>query len=205
MPLVIPPGYGLAAIEFTGAAGTPIHVTTIGVSLGQVGGDFTLAADAVFQAYRENFSVGTTSQLTIARCVLAVGSDGPGGAVESSLNPVPGTGSFTPAPVAMAPIARKITNTLGRRGRGRMFLPGLLSNANVDASGSIAGPARSAMQNSVNQFLERLRVGHPGGTGFINVPPTPGYLLHSSAPTTPTPITQLLISPTVGWVRGRIR
>lgn len=86
-----------------------------------------------------------------------------------------------------------------------MFLPGVLSNANVDVNGTIAGPARTALQNAANQFRERLRIGHPGGSGFILVPPTEGVLLHSQAPAVPTFIQQLAVAPTVGWIRGRIR
>ena len=206
MPLVIPPGFGLAAVELSGSAGTPTHVTTMGINLGDAGGDFVLAANAVMQAYIRAFRTVTANALTISRVTLSVGNDGPSGSVESNLPPVVGGQAGNFESVAMAPIARKITNRLGRSGRGRMFLPGVLSTTDVDINGSVSSAKRTALNTACSVFMANLELGDPDATPpEIDTPPCPPVLLHSVAPTTPTPLTELVVQPTVGWIRGRIR
>lgn len=206
MPLVIPPGFGLAAIELAGSAGTPTHVTTIGIDLSEAGGDFVLAANGVMQAYIRGFRTVTANALTISRVTLSVGSDGPGGSVESNLSPVVGGQAGNFESVAMAPIARKITNRLGRSGRGRMFLPGVLTTTDVDINGTVAPAKRTTLNSACSVFMANLELGDPDATPpEIDTPPLPPVLLHSIAPTTPTPISELIVQPTVGWIRGRIR
>lgn len=206
MTLIIPPGFGSAAIEFEGAAGTPSHITTIGIDLSAVGGDFVAAANNVMQAYGRAFKARTANSLTIQRVTLAVGSDGPGGSVVSSVNPIAGTLAGTFEAIAMAPIARKVTNELGRRGRGRMFLPGVLPSNWADQNGNISSPNRALLQDACNAFMSGLELGTESpGAGEIETPPTPPVLLHSAVPSTPTVIVDLAVQSTVGWIRGRIR
>ena len=206
MTLIIPPGFGSAAIEIEGAAGTPTHVTTIGVDLSEAGGDFVAAANNVFQAYVTAFAARTANNLVISRCTLAVGSDGPGGSVTSSLDSMPGTLSGTFEAIAMAPIARKITNELGRRGRGRMFLPGMLSSSWTDQNGRIPNANVVTLQAACDLFYEALSTGELTPTPpQIETPPTPPVLLHSTPPSTPTPMSGFVVQPIVGWIRGRIR
>lgn len=206
MTLIIPPGFGSAAIEIEGAAGTPTHITTIGINLSAAGGDFVAAANNVMQSYGRAMAGRTANNLIIQRVTLAVGSDGPGGSVVSSLSPVPGTLSGTFEAVAMAPIARKVTNDLGRRGRGRMFLPGVLPSTWTDQNGNISSTNRALLQTAINAFLLGLELGTPSPVApEVATPPTPAVLLHSSAPSTPSPILDMAIQSTVGWIRGRIR
>lgn len=208
MPLIIPPGFGSAAIELDGALGTPTHITTIGVDLSDVGGDYVAAANNVFQSFWRAFRPQLSTGLTVVRVTLAVGQDGAGGSVESSLAPVAGQAAGAKEAVAMAPIFRKITNELGRRGRGRMFIPGLLGNNVVNQDGSISTSAQTDYQNCANAFMSGLELGQVASAGppaVIDTPPTPPVLLHSQAPTTPTVVSELVVQPLVGWVRGRIR
>lgn len=200
MSLVIPPGYGLAAYEFTSATGTAPFVTTIGVDLSDAGGDFVAAANAAFSAYAGQIMPITDNDLTLSRVVLSIGQDGPGGSVDSTRTPVQGGSTGTFAPVAMAPVVRKVTAQIGRSGRGRMFLPGLIQEAGVDPTGGLTNTFRNQLQGKVDDFLEVLQV--PG----IDEPSLPPVLLHSAGlDIAPTPIQSLLVTPLVGWIRGRIR
>jgi hypothetical protein len=204
MSLVIPPGTGSAALVFTGALGTPEHVTTIGVDLTGVGGDFVTAANSVMKAYATALLPETYSSLTLDHVTLSVGQDGPGGSVDSDLAPFPGTRTGSGVPVAMAPVVRKVTNSIGRRGRGRMFPPGLLNTTEVDANGNISTGRLASLQTAFNLFLTELEA----GSGAPVDVPTPPLLLHSPGPVgtnNPTPITALVVGKTVGWIRGRIR
>jgi hypothetical protein len=197
--LIIPPGYGNAAFIFTSTVGTPPLVTTLGIDLSNAGGDFVEVANQLMGVYAGAFGSGTDSSLSLDRVNLAVGQDGPGGSVDSDAEPIAMTGSITGPPVSMAPIARKVTNDIGRRGRGRMFLPGVLAANSVGEDGVITSAARDSLQARLDAFYESL---------FTDAgPPTPfpPVLLHSQAPADPTPITGFSISLVVGWIRGRIR
>lgn len=196
MSLVIPPGYGSAALVFTSQSGTPEFVTTIGVDLSAFAGDYVEAANRIKAAYGFAFASATDSSLSLDRCTLAVGQDGPGGSVDSDSAPVPMTRTGDAAPMAMSAIARKVTNVFGRRGRGRMFLPGVLRGNEVTEDGIIYGERQTALQAAADFFFDELNE---------ELQALPPVLLHSTAPADPSPITGLAIQPLVGWIRGRIR
>lgn len=202
MSLVVPPGYGLAAINIVGPDGTEPYVTTIGVSTADAGGDFTAIADRVLAAYILAFSELTNDQLFIDRVSLYVGSDGPSGSVDSTFAGVQGGREVEMAPTAMSLIGRKQTNYLGREGRGRMFLPGLLADGDVNARGAIESASIPGFLEAMQDFGEALV-----DTGTMSGPIAPPYLLHSDRPGAPAPslITSLTPAPLVGWIRGRIR
>lgn len=199
MTLVIPPGFGSAAFIFNGTEGTPTFVTTMGVDLSAASGDFVGAANELMTGYATAFEDGTDSLLTLARVNLAVGDDGPGGSVDSDLAPIPMARSGTSVPIAMAAIMRKSTNELGRRGRGRCFLPGVLTQAEVNEGGQIGSGRIATLSPLLDAWHDILT----GTTSPFT--PYPPVLLHSSAPTDPTPITGFALAPLVGWIRGRIR
>jgi hypothetical protein len=197
--LIIPPGFANAAFTFTSDTGTQPFVTTLGVDVSAFGGDFVEAANVAMTYYGQNMAANTDSALTLDRVTLSVGSDGPGGSVDSDLPPIPMTRSASGAPMAMAAIARKVTNELGRRGRGRMFLPGTVSNSDADESGQLS-PTRIT---SLNTALDNLWDDFANGSSpLLALPPV---LLHSTTPVDPTPITSLGTALLVGWIRGRIR
>lgn len=200
MPLVVPPGFGSAAFVLTGAAGTQPYITTIGVDLSQAGGDFVGAANSAMIAYTSAFANATNQSLVVDHVTLRVGQDGPGGSVDSDMSAVPCTQTASMAPTAMSVILRKVTNDIGRKGRGRMFLPGIVREDGVDSDGGLTAGFRSAMAVAAQDFL--LQLGTGGGAGGT-IPLLP-VVLHSDA-TPPTPITNVAISDLVGWIRGRIR
>ena len=197
MTLIVPPGFGLAAFTFTGAVGTQPYVTTMGVTLDQGQATAETAANGCFEAYRLNLLPETSSLLTLDRVQLYVGDDGPSGSVDSSLAPAPGTRGGTYPPTAQSAIARKVTGLLGRRGRGRMFLPGVLSESEVDQDGTVIVARRTSLNTALAAFLVDLADPVLGLGGAV--------LLHSSAPADPNPLTGLVTSDLVGWIRGRIR
>lgn len=202
MALAIPPGFGSAAFVFTGGVGTQPYVTTIGLDLSNLGGDFVLGANLAMSAYGTAFLNQWSSALNLDHVTLSVGQDGPGGSVDSDLAVIPSTRSGSFPPTALAGIARKVTNELGRSGRGRMFLPAVLSESEVDEDGSVTTARRGTLNTILENFL-----------GFLNDPEDEfamaPVLLHSTTSLgvvpTPSPITTMVMSDTVGWIRGRIR
>lgn len=198
MSLVIPPGYGNAAFTFTGSPGTQPYITTLGVDISEYGGNHVAVANILMAGFHNVFETEITSQLTLDRVTLTVGQDGPGGSVDSDLAPFAFTRSGDFPPTAMSCIVRKVTNDLGRRGRGRMFVPGIISENEVAQDGSIV----TARANAVNGLFDTLYDALTDETGGGALQPV---LFHSSAPTMPTPITAFAVSDLVGWIRGRIR
>lgn len=200
MSLTIPPGFGLAAFEVISVQGTSPFVTTIGVDLGDVGGDFQGAAGFLFEQYEAAFISLMSTAFTLNRVVLTVGEDGPGGSVISGNTPVTGTRTGTFGSVVQAVLVNKVTNVLGRQGRGRMFLPGMLSQTEVNTSGIISSASVTSFQAGVTSFLTGLNEPEPGYPG-----PCPPVLLHSNNVLAPTPIVGLVVTNKTGIIRKRIR
>lgn len=198
MSLVIPPGYASAAFVFTGSVGTQPYITTLGVDISGFGGNHVQVANILKGHFAGVFKTEMSSALTLDRVTLTVGQDGPGGSVDSDTAPDSFTRSGQFPPTAMSCIVRKVTNELGRRGRGRMFVPGIVSENEVGEDGSIV-PAR---QTAINSVLDTFYAGLNEVDPEVAIPPV---LFHASAPTIPTPITGFAVSDLVGWVRGRIR
>lgn len=199
MSLVIPPGFGSAAFVFTSSTGTPPFVTTLGVDLSNAGGDFVDAANTAFTYWTNSMPALIDNDLTLDHVTLSVGQDGPGGSVDSDLPPFAMTNSGTFGPVALGVLARKVTNEIGRRGRGRMFLPGTNLESGTETDGSLTSGYRGTVQTALDNLYDDFA---NGSSPLIAMPPV---LLHSQAPTDPTPITGFTVADLVGVIRGRIR
>ena len=200
MAVIVPPGYGIASHVFTGPLGTEPYVTTLGLDLSDAGGDFVAAADQAMACFTVNMKQLLNNELRLDRVSLLVGQDGGSGSVDSTADPVAGTRSVAMAPTAMSIIARKNTPFLGRRGRGRMFLPGMCAEADVSESGAVDQASVVVFNAALQNFFEDLVSGDTLG------PPLQPVLLHSpGGPVIPTPLSGFTTAPLVGWVRGRIR
>lgn len=195
MSLIVPPGFLHAAWELNAIPGTPPFVTTLGVAEreGEAPAD---AANALFDIYASTILPFTWSTHTLVRCSVTVGSTGPTGSVDSTRAPVNGqrtTGQQPP--VAMAAILQKTTATYGRSGRGRMYLPGVLTEAGVNQAGNIEGGDLTDLQGAVQDFFDAL----------IDIEePRPPFLFSSIPPGEPKLITGMSLGTRVGWVRGRL-
>lgn len=112
----------------------------------------------------------------------------------------PGAGAGTAATVGVTPntsiLVAKQTESGGRAGRGRFYLPGI-PEANVDAAGVIAGATLTAIQGAMTDFL-----------GKLDVADVPMKLLHAegtSVITEPLDVTSLVVSNRVATQRRRLR
>lgn len=200
MSLIIPVGYGQANFVFTSAEGTAPFVTTIGLNLGDAGGDFIAAANKAKDAFQTTILTTMDSDLTLDRVQLYIGADGPSGSVDSTSPPVQGGRSGSGLPWSLSAIARKNTTDLGRFGRGRMFIPGIVSPTEIGQGGTISNARRPVIQTELDDFMAALNGTAPNGIS------TPPVLFHNPGVTTsPTAITSLTLAPLVGWIRKRIR
>ena len=199
MARIIPPGYGEASIFITGGPGTAPYVTTLGVSL--VGIDpeeYVQAADDIMSQYVSAFADLTSDQCQVDHVQLAIGlAGGASGSVDSSNAPVAGGNGADMAPLSMAPIARKVSASLGRAGRGRCFIPCVLKRVDVDEAGNLAPATATGFDERWNQFLVNLATAAPGRA-------MSPVILHNDG-SAPSVIVAGSISPKVGWIRKRIR
>lgn len=206
MALVIPAGFAQAAFIFSGTVGTPEYVTTIGLDISNYGSDYVGAANNAFEAYAGLWMPDCYTGISLEKVSLSLSLGGDNGSIDSTSTPVAGGGNGQFQPIAMAAICNKSTNRLGRSGRGRMFLPGLLRDEDVSPGGNIGASKLADLNGLANDFLALLSSGAVGTASLTS--PLPPYLLHndqSAGSSTPTVLTGLQIAPKVGWIRGRLR
>lgn len=199
MPLTIPVGFGQAAIVLTSGPGTAPYVTTLGLNLlTAVGEDLVDVCNGTMQAFVDNFGSQVSNEVYIDHVTIQVGlSGGTSGSVQSDLPVVQGGNSGAMAPLAMSIIARKITGELGRKGKGRCFLPCMLNTGDTNEAGNLVPDTLSSYQARWTEFL--VDVSTPAvGIGALPV------VLHADG-STPSPITSGSVAPKVGWIRKRIR
>lgn len=199
MALIIPAGYGEASIFITGGPGTAPYVTTIGVSLAGIDpDDYVQAANDIMTNYVAQFADLTSNACQVDHVQLSIGLVGGGsGSVDSSNAPVTGGNSGDMAPLSMAPIARKVSASLGRAGRGRCFIPCVLTRLDVDEAGNLAPTTATGLDERWNDFLVALATAEPGRA-------MSPVILHNDG-STPSVIVAGSIGPKVGWIRKRIR
>lgn len=206
MSVTIPPGFASAAIEVLGSAGTAPYITTFGVDTSEAGGDFLKVANECFDCYASNWQLVTSDQLTINRCILSVGQDGgEAPSVISDLSSRVGNRSGASEHIGTALLINKNTATLGRRGRGRMFIPGVLADSQVSLEGRLNASQIDLFQEIADQFGQQLQNGVPG-TSIDDWIPLQGVLLHGPVDgIDPSPITSFPVQSKVGMLRRRLR
>lgn len=106
---------------------------------------------------------------------------------------VPGTVNDPASPAGVAVLIRKNTALGGRRGRGRIYFPGIWDGA-VSAGGTVASGTVDAIQLAINSWNNELRIGLGGDL----------VLLHADL-TTPTVISSFSVQSTVATQRRRQR
>lgn len=198
---MIPLGYASAAFILTGAAGTEPFVTTIGlkVSAGTTGATFIDVANDCFDAYSAQLLGDTDSSLTLERCEVSYPAGTGTVSQSSSLVAAPGRRSSASAPINLALLVNKITASPGRKNKGRMFLPGMLTSTVAKLTGIMAPSDVAAYQGEIDAWKTAM-LSFPGGSV------TDLVVLHGgTAPAAPAVITNLVVSPKIGSLRRRLR
>lgn len=200
--MIIPVGFGLAAYRFQLQGDPEPMICTMGHDLSAAGSDYAAAAEQLFLAW-DGEMLGLMSQAFIfEEVVLYVGQDGGPSAVYESTSPgTPGGDSGTIIPQNSAYLLRKRTSAAGRRGRGRMYIPGV-KRSEVGELGDISSSWLSLIQASADGWLDELQ--NPT-VGPYALPPV---LLHSeglSSVPPPTPITALTFENQIATQRQRLR
>lgn len=187
---VIPTGTAQVNMNFTGDAAPYGAEVTFGVD-NATGLTALQIATAVETAWNSHLKSKTNSLLTLDSIRVKKGPNATGVFVVKSVGTA-GTQVSSPVSPQVAMLIDKITLLGGRKNRGKWFWPGL-PEAHVSAQGLIGSVDITAYNTALASFLAALT------TADI-----PMLILHNDA-TSPTAVTELLVSSKVATLRDRLR
>lgn len=186
----IPPGFWEARHKFL-VPGQDGEVIT---SIGWDGAPPTVEADQLTYAADVAGIMGNLSEnISMTTIDFVIGQDGPDDVVFTVPVDFPGEASGGTFPPNVAYLVQKRTSTPGRRGRGRMYLPGVPEGA-VGNGGDVAPATVIGLNTNLSDWLDDA-----SGHGWTPV------LFHASAPFAPSDVTSLLAQPIVATQRKRLR
>jgi hypothetical protein len=203
MALIIPPGFAQIVFSLSLEGDSELMVTTLGVELDTgSGANVDDIANDMFTAFNVNIMPMLPTTYWLEFVTAYVGQDGPGPLiVESTSARDNGGASGEAVPPNTAWLVRKRTDLAGRRGRGRMYIPGVLEGS-VDRVGVVGDTAQGNWQAALDSFYEDL-------TSAVGARYYPPVVLHRSegagVEPAPTPITTLVIDSKVATQRRRLR
>jgi hypothetical protein len=203
MPLIIPVGFAQVTLPLLHVSQSREAVVTFGVNWDESGTGPDVC-DAIMQTWIDEIGDRVDEGCVQGPVRAAIGGpDNENLQVEGTLTyGSPGTASKLPSNVSL--LVRKITDRGGRRGRGRMYVPWLLNESDVNDVGVIDGTYRSSLQVSFDNWLDLLSSGPPGSS-------TPMQILHSTDPDqstlpgSPNTVTSLVVDQLVATQRRRLR
>lgn len=164
-------GYGQATYNLTHESVSRTMAVTLGHDLQAWTGTNVQAADALFNSFEARMLPALDSQITLQSVDLFIGNGTEAsGSVSSTLVPASGTAEWASPVLNTAVIVRKETPSLGRRGKGRMFLPGAVPENQVSEGGIIDANVLADLQNYLLEWWEQLTEGPMFG-GYGVLPP----------------------------------
>lgn len=190
MPVVIPSGFCQATVNFGGNGLAFPGAVVLGFDQGG-GADPDDVAETIYDTWASTILTLQTSAITLESVLVKFGPNTTGPSGEHTGAEVGGL-SGQGSPSNCAYLVRKNTALGGRRGRGRMYIPGCLETS-VGSDGAILEPDLANIQDQVTAF----------GAALV-LAGLPMVVLHSDA-TTPTPVTTLVVQAVIATQRRRLR
>jgi len=192
----IPEGHALLKFRFGLTGDTEEMIVTLGVqTTAASNADRVAAANSAMDSWGDNI-LPLQANVYQLRGVDAVFGTA-GGDIPISSTDAARTGGDPDAPVPQntAVLVQKLSGLGGRRNRGRFYVPGI-SVLDIGNTGIINGTPLAAWGTAVNNFLLGIESG-----SFMDS----AVIFHSSAPLTPTVVTDLNVDPVVATQRRRLR
>lgn len=153
-------------------------------------------ADAIFDAWNASIGSLMDAEVLMGPVELRVGQDGGDALAVSGTHIANGGTVQSAAPSNVAVLIQKRSTRGGRRGRGRMYVPWLISDANVNEVGIIVAGTVTAIQTECIDFLAGLTA---ASTGMVLLHNTGG-----SAPGSPDVVNALIVDNLIGTQRRRL-
>jgi hypothetical protein len=177
---------------------------TFGVDSSDAAGDPVAIGKAAMESFHAGFQSTLSPDVDITGCQVTVGQDGvePVRSFVTPATALGGSAGDLRLPQNCALLVRKNTDIGGRRNRGRMFVPGILAEGAVSATGVITPAATITYLGYAENFFATLLAGLP------NSPALPMVVLHSSGISTvpsPTVVSSVTVDNVISTQRRRLR
>lgn len=186
MGYVIPADFSRVSLEYK-------PVSSIGsrpsFGFGVAGGPSDPLADAVLLSHLDNVLPRIGDNYVLERVVVRNDVE----VVERLTNQV-GLVTSPVAPPSVSALVRLATGLAGRANRGRVFLPGWLTEASLDDTGTIESGTLTDIQTAWDAFIADI------DTGGLH----PLVILHSTS-SDPTPVTAAVVQGIAATQRRRLR
>lgn len=204
MALLIPPGFAQVGIQLRNDADPDPWYVTWGVDLGTIGTDLDQLGAQMMVAYWNAFGSLHNGDTTLDGVQLTIGQDG-GSPIRAFIAGVGDSGSDAAAklPQNCALMCRKNTNQGGRRNQGRIFVPNVLNEDTVSATGVIVGTIIQDYQEAAFTLWSALDAGVAP-----DPEPTPMVILHSEGVSDagdPTVVSGMGVDTVISTQRRRLR
>lgn len=203
MPRIIPPGYAEARYVQRATGDPDPWICTLGVQVTDSPGDYTGVCETLAYAWNNQIRVNQSNLVTLEKIQLLVGQDGDEPLIVEYSVGTTGSGSGGYLPQNNALLIQKVTGLPGRRNKGRMYVPLILPEAQVDNVGVIDASTVTAFNTSLETFYDLLT---DPTEGAVAAPPV---ILHSTTSggneVTPTPISSFQVSNVIATQRRRLR
>lgn len=188
---IIPAGYGRCTMEvdFSGP-GSPAMLTFGFLNTGYTG-DLDADANTIGQIVANNLDAQMSTHYTFQDCRIVVNVAGVVQAGEAVINQ-PGDFGGTASPPQVAYLAGKKSELVGRKHRGRWYIPGVPESV-VDNNGLVDSVVRAGVTSACLAVLADLDTAN-----------FPMYILHTDA-TAPTEVKSMSCDAYVATQRRRLR
>jgi len=188
--MIIPSGYAQVNFMWTGANVPTGAECAFGVGAGGATAE-EIAQDVADTIGAVDLFDRISNQVTLTTVKAKLGPNSTGPVAELSVA-VPGDAGGSCSPPQVAWLVRKSTALGGRRGRGRLFFPGV-PEGSVDQAGVLDTTVSNAFQGLLDDWLSALAV---SGHSMV--------VLHADN-TAPTVVTSLALQAKVATQRRRLR
>jgi len=162
MPVIIPEGFGQFTLRWSKTGDPEVMVTTCHYGSGDgLSAQVQSHANKVRQEWIDAFpNTSFADGYTFLGCrVLFNPTDGPLVAAEA-VSSLAGVGTPNPLPTNCAFLVRKTTSGVGRKHKGRFYIPPfVLPELNVDSNGFMIAADVAAVQTRFTEFYEGISTG----------------------------------------------
>jgi hypothetical protein len=191
-----PLGYADVSIQFTRGDMTRMAYVTFGVAVGSLtmGQVVTGLVSTYAGAGGLAAMIDNSAAITQTRVSYGTASNEDTVAVDGTN--VAGTKSIIGPPPSVCLLIHKQSDRGGRRGRGRMFLPNAIANADLAENGTLLSASVTALTTAFNLWVAKIATAN-----------LPMAILHSpgkTAPGSPNLVTSFSIDKIVGTQRRRL-
>lgn len=203
MSLEIPINFAQVTFVQRMAGDVDPYNCTIGIDARLAAGDNEAVLFQCAAAWVQHILAGQSTDMTLESVRGTFGTDGVDPILVEFPSGAQGAASAAMLPQNCALLVRKNTALGGRRNRGRMYIPGIVPEGQVNNVGIITPQVFNGLQVQMNNFLKSIS--GEGNEGDLPLVPVVLHNFKLGAPLDPTPITSLSVQNPIATQRRRLR